>query len=231
MSISPFFKNHLFYAVLVFLSAFAVLFLVIFPLHQRIRAEGDDIQKIVAKIENSERKIARLPEFESQHAVIRANENRIRLLVSEDRVVDFIREVETLAFKTGGEVTIAQGDATTAGKGKATPVVDKDGTNGSDSGKAKSLPEQLPWDKSLRLNLRFSGSYPEAANFLHKIETLPYRLDVLSLDFRPVAPEDARSARDADLFFAPPVTGEKDQSSSSSEPLVDASFEIAVYLE
>ncbi len=231
MKISTLLKNHFTYAVLVFIAAFAVLFLVILPLHQRIRAEGDEIQKILAKTENSERKISRLPEFESQYAIIRESEDRIRLMLSENRVVDFIREIETLAGKTGGEVTIAQGAAPAPAPAKAAAPKDKDGADASVPAKPKTIEESLPWEKSLRLKIRFSGAYAEAANFLHKVETMPYRLDVLSVDFRPAPEDERRSDVAGDLFSASSSETATEPDSSAEDLRVNASFEIAVYLE
>lgn len=229
MNLSALLKNHLLYALFVFLVAFAVLFLVILPLHQRIRTERDEIQKILSKTENSERKISRLPEFEAQYATIRESEDHIRLMLTEDRIVDFIREVETLAEKTGGEVTIAQGTEQAA----TPPPAPLNATEapGAPAAQPRTIEKDLPWEKSLRLKIRFSGAYPEAANFLHKIETLPYRLDVLAIDFRPAPEDDRRSGIAGDLFSAPlPVTG-TEPIPSPADLLVNASFEIAVYLE
>lgn len=231
MSITTLLKNHFVYAVLVFISAFAALFLVILPLHERIRAEGDEIQKILAKTENSERKISRLPEFESQYAIIRESEDRIRLMLSEDRVVDFIREIEALAGKTGGEVTIAQGAAQAPAPAKAAASKEKDGADDSVPTKPKTIEESLPWEKSLRLKIRFSGAYAETVNFLHKVETLPYRLDVLSVDFRPAPEDERRFSVEGDLFSASPTETAAEPVPPPSELLVNASFEIAVYLE
>lgn len=238
MNMKALLKNFLAYSLVIYLSSFAALFLVIFPLHQKIRDEGDEIQKILAKTENSERKISRLPEFESQYETIRAGEDRIRLLLSEDRAVDFIREIETLAGKIGGDVTIAQGTSPEAAKKKAAAAKDQAGGDTPAKADPKTIGESLPWEKSLRLKVRFTGAYPEAVNFLHKIETMPYRLDVLAVDIRPVPDDEKRKVG----VVEPPVVPFAEPVATDAVPVappvpeqpefsVDASFEVAVYLQ
>lgn len=237
MNMGSFLKNFLMYSVVIFLAVFATLFFVILPLHQKIGAEGDEIQKVLAKTENSERKISRLPEFESQYETIRSGENRIRLLLSEDRAVDFIREIEILAEGTGGDVTIAQGASPEAAKKKAAPAKEKDGDDAPAKAEPKTIGESLPWEKSLRLKVRFTGTYPDAANFLHKIETMPYRLDVLAVDIRPVPDEEKRKVGVVEVPVAPASEpGSEPVPAASPAPVpaefpVDASFEVAVYLQ
>lgn len=238
MNMGTFLKNFLTYSVAIFLVVFAALFFVILPLHQKIGAEGDEIQKILAKTENSERKISRLPEFESQYETIRGGENRIRLLLSEDRAVDFIREIETLAEGTDGDVTIAQGASSESAKKKAVPAKEKDGDDAPAKDEPKTIGESLPWEKSLRLRVRFTGTYQDAVNFLHKIETMPYRLDVIVVDIRPVPDEEKRRVGVIEIPVVPASEPGSEQVPAAVPPApapvefpVDASFEVAVYLQ
>lgn len=239
MNMNAFLKNYLVYAVVISVGVFAALFFVVLPMHQRIRAEGDEIQKILAKTENSERKVARLPEFQAQHEAIRGNEARIRTMLTEDRTVEFIREIERLAGQADGTVAIAQGSTQDSAKKKVAPAKDaEDGASASASAKAepKTIGESLPWEKSLRLNIRFSGTYPESVDFLHKMETMPYRIDVIALDIRPT-PDDRRREEVliGDLLAVPSTEDGKapapEPAPAPSEFSVDASFEVVVYLE
>ncbi|NTW15637.1 MAG: hypothetical protein HGA38_04720 [Candidatus Moranbacteria bacterium] len=209
-------------AVLLSVAAITAFILVASPLRDRIVSENVEIQKSHAKSENDQRKVSRLPEFQEQSAVIADNASLLRLLLPEEKVVDLIKDVEGVSRQVGGKVTISKG----SGLGDlAKPVsgATKDQSEIPGSGLFKTMPE----GKTLGLTVTFSGTYTAAVEFLHKVETMPYFLDVLSIDIRPSEPSDEPVR--TDMFSA------SDQSSgpvvrSGSVAGVRAVFEIVVYL-
>lgn len=213
------------FTVGVFVLFVATFFLAVLPLQEKIRTENEEIQKFRAKIENSERKLSRLPEFESQSGTIQRDGNTLRMLVPEAEVVRFIEKIESLAREESGEVGISQGsDAVHA-------LNPTSGDEVADGSVQSSIRDTLPWEKVLWLDVKFSGGYTGAVNFLHKMETLPYGLDVVSIGMRSAdSDEDFRKGGDV-MFIAPQDTEGSDVQEPSKEPLVEASFEIAVYLE
>lgn len=193
------------------------------PLHGRIVAENDEIQKSNAKVENDRRSVSRLPEYREQSAVIDADSPELRLLLPEDKVVDFIRETESVAKGVGGSVAISKGkDLGEISKQTAPSGAAKESGTASGAGLLKTLPE----GKTLGLTLTFSGEYPDAVAFLHKVETSSYYLDVLSVDIRPA--ELSRDSARSDMFSAGIPEGVSPASVSGS---VQAVFEIVIYLE
>lgn len=238
----------LYAAMLVVVSGLLFVF-VAGPLRKSIVAENDEIQKLHANMEFDQRRIADLPKYRGQAAEIGGDESRLRFLLSSDRVVDFIRDVEGVAKTVGGAVTITQGkDLADSRKSSSAPsaasVQNSDPTAGDASTQpavtkaAKSQPGSgliagLPDGKTLGLTLQFTGSYSEAVDFLHKVETMPYFTDVLSVSIRPVSGSSNATMPRADLFSTSAVGMGTSAQKSVTVPAdgVDAEFSIIVYLE
>lgn len=233
-SINPFF----FYGFSVLLLMGGVIYFVIFPLQKKIQLESDEIQKVLAKNENTKRRIAELPRLKAEYQKIIDGESSIRLLLSEGRIVDFIREIESLAAENEGSVRITQGTIGDAAQKKTAAPVDKKAATDTAASQKKNLGDALSWEKTMRLSVKFTGAYPDTINFLHKIETLPYRLDILSIAFRPVPKDKDKNSGSSDIFTPSSVGDEPGlgEAPLSLQPeaeknLIDGTFEIVIYLE
>lgn len=217
--------------VIVFAVSVALFVFVAFPLREKIAMESDEIQKFHAKIENAERKIGRLPEFEAQFSIVKGDERKISRLLPEASAVDFIKEVEGIAEAVGGEVSITQGSAVEATKKKPTPKEkDVSAADQKNIAEKKTIMDGLSWERRLPLRVTFSGEYAKAVNFLHKIETMSYRLDIIAIDIRPVVPED-RDRRGGDVFVAVPADETATAQIVAEQPTVSAAFDLVVYTE
>ncbi|NTW29963.1 MAG: hypothetical protein HGA33_01650 [Candidatus Moranbacteria bacterium] len=225
------------YSALLVVFATALYFLATSPLEEKIAIESDEIQKFHAKTENDLRKISRLPEYRDQATMIDADEPRLHLLLSEDHVVDFIREVEDIAKLTGGRVTISKGDDLEESK-KAFSVPAAHATTQKTAATDTSGPETdgflagLPEGKTIGFTLTFVGTYPESVNFLHKVGTSPYFLDVLSVSVRPIGRDQNGDSIRSDIFSASVSrAGSVPRAATPTEDEVEAEFAIIVYLE
>lgn len=228
----------LYSAVLAVVAVFLFLFAT-GPLREKIVAENEEIQKIYARVENDQRKISHLSEFRDQSVSIAGDGEKLRLLLPEDRVVDFIREAEGNAKAAGGTVVISKGNNLEESRKAASIIAASqiktaDGTT-DDRQKGTGLLKKFPDGRTLGLTLTFSGKYPDAVDFLHKIETAPYFLDVLSMDIRPI---DSKQEQDGSVrsdVFSAPVGGSGVPNGTAdgtpAEDTVRAEFDIIVYLE
>jgi hypothetical protein len=219
--------------LLLYATALAVGTVVLFllatkPLKEKIVAENDEIQKFYAKTENDQQKISQLPEFRNQSVMIDNDEPKLRLALPESRVVDFIREVEGIAKSTGGAVTIAKGESLEEIR-KAMVPVPVSAADGTGTKETFDLLKGLPEGKTIGLTLTFSGVYADAVDFLHKVDTAPYFLDVLSLEIRPIDAEQDSGTVRTDVFSASgtPTVVKK----TPLNPKVEAILSIIVYLE
>lgn len=227
-------------AVALAVASVALLFVATKPLREKITVENDEIQKFYAKTENDQRKISRLLEFRDQSVMIANDEAKLKLLLPENRIVDFIRNVEEIAKSTGGTVTIAKGsDLVEARKVIVVSSAQSGGTD--DEGKVKKtekgkkvdgLLNKLPDGKTIGLTLTFTGRYADSVNFLHKVDSSPYFLDVFSMKIRPIGSDGGSGSVRSDMF-AVPESGSTPASAESveSDPKVEAECSIVVYLE
>jgi hypothetical protein len=225
------------------------------PMYKKVLSLRDDIQKELARKENQEKQIKRLPELKNQYEGIIAEESHLDILLTEDKVVAFIQTLEGLAQSTGTEVKIQSNDVKFEEpvKKKKTPAdkstASDDDNQVVDENQEKTLASMLPYDKYLRLTLTVKGDYSELVDFLQKLETLPVALDVLGVEIRQPIREDGDTqgdVRSAPSPFTKPIEAVGDlvapdgQNSEKPEeiapelvkpisPQLEAVFDVAVY--
>ena len=166
---------------------------VIKPLQASILEGMNSIQKFHADGENRQRQFDKLPELRSQFEAIQRDEEALDILLREEEIVHFVKTLEDLARATKTQIVIQAKDEAGGAIQEKKPVKApraSDKTEGSkeEGGekekKEKSILETLPYDRYLHLNVAVTGKYSDLVNFLHRMETLPYALDVISLRVR-----------------------------------------------
>ncbi len=226
----------------------------ILPFDSFVTEKADEIQQLSVLRQNRERQIGKLPELQAQFENIRANEDTLKVLLNEEHIIDFIKTLESLTRNTGVEITIQSKDGTVIQEKsviKSLPMMKKSASS-SPVGKAAnttSIVDTLPYDRYLRLNIVVRGSYGNIVNFLHKMETLPYALDVVGVSMKDrgdavSTPSTAGSGRNPFLITPSdnptPLSPDKpaDQPITEGAPVappiignLEASFDTAVYLE
>lgn len=214
-----------------------------------IQEKMDEIQKLSVTREHREKQSERLPDLEAQHTLIAENEDRIGIILTKDRIVEFIQEIERLAQDEGVTVEIESRDNAFL-ESKVTPVEKKDTPAKSTAttsdkaevtaepvkkvpaGKETGIITELPLKKYLKLTITVIGEYGDAVQFLHRLETLPYALDVIGLNMKQRSEEDDLVAvesgtlnpfGDGVLTASRKVVSKKD--------VLEAIFETVVYMK
>jgi hypothetical protein len=169
----------------------------IVPFRDAILMKMDTIQRYYADRENREQRIARLPELAAQSDEIKAGQDRFAILLKEDRIVDFVKTIEGLASETGTKIEIASKDGSS--------IIDASSHDQSQqkptaSKSANELVDALPFDRYIRIDIRVVGTYGAIVSFLHKLETLPYGLDVVALSFHSYVSDDKNGSNSADAL-------------------------------
>lgn len=176
---------------ILFVAMGLVGWLAIFPIKRAISEKMDDTQKFYTSRENRNRQINKLPELEGQFQVIQADEKSLDILLKEDHIVDFVKTLEDLARETNTEISIAskEGNAIIEKKAVIDKSQTKDVTEGDSSApvavdkkKATGILDTLPFDRYLHLSVSVVGEYADIVNFLHKMETLPFALDIVGME-------------------------------------------------
>lgn len=185
------------------------------PLLDLIQQEQDEIQKIDVLQEYRSAELQRLPELEKQSSLIQERGQELKLMPTKDELVGFIRDLERLAQESGVAIEIASQDNTllesklTSQEAKA--KVQSETANEGDESRSVAptdrrkgklggtLLEGLPLKQFIRLNLTVKAPYAAMVEYLHKVETMSYALEVVSLAVRELGKEDLDTNVDGGL--------------------------------
>lgn len=198
-------KQHIPFAtmLILFVAMGLVVWFAILPIKQSISQKMDDIQKFYTSRENRDRQISKLSELEQQFGVIQADEEHLNILLKEDRIVDFVKTLEGLARETNTEISIASKEGNSiiekkvvVGKPQTKSSADADAPAPavSEKKKATGILDTLPFDRYLHLGVSVVGEYADIINFLHKMETLPFALDVVGMEMHQKENEERSSS-------------------------------------
>lgn len=214
-----------------------------------IQEKMDDIQKLSVTREHREKQLERLPDLEAQHALIAEHEDRLAIILTKDRIVEFIQEIETLAQEENVAIEIESRDNAFL-ESKVTAVEKKDAAakpaaTAADKAEAAAEPAkktpaaketgivtELPLKKYLKLTITVTGKYGDAVRFLHRLETLPYALDVIGLNMKERAEEADLVAAESATFN--PFAGEESpevRPNPAKVNVLEAVFETVVYMK
>ncbi len=218
----------------------AILWYGILPLQAVLKGKMDDIQKFHANREYRERQIQTLPELRDQFESIAKDEAKLNILVSKDRIVDFVKTLEGVAADT--EVAIAiesKGDSMSMAPAKKKPAAKP--ANEGDAAEATAAQEKkdmsilgnLPFNPYLSLSIRLTGEYRDVLSFLHKLEKLPVALDVVSVSLQQGESREQRADLPVGSGVNPFSSSGTEASASVSAPQarLEAVLETVVYLE
>lgn len=172
-------------SLLIILAVFSIYFL-----YQKVQntLNTQERAKLEQEIQND--RIKNLPDLEKRYQSILSSEQYFSVVYPEDKVVDIIKDIERIAKEQQVTLVITQKEVP---KKKAAAAEESGQGRESAEAAPKELVDTLPYEKSIRLELRAEGQYQALRTFLHAIETAPYALDVLALTGSVAPPEDGNS--------------------------------------
>src|SRR3989344_942716 len=222
----------------------------ILPLGQSLEEKMRGIKEFYAGRENRERQVNRLPELEMQYEVIQADGKMLRILVTEDGVVDFVKTLERLAAAMNVGLSISSKDNGAIIE-RAKPAAQKPGqakaeTANPAADKPASKPvvvdilADVPFDRYLYLSVTVAGQYADIVAFLRRMETLPFALDVVKVEMKKHDAEGDASLSAAGSALNPFAmlggTGNASGTEATVAPvagpdIVEAVFDTVVYVD
>lgn len=143
---------------------------VVKPLILNIVDNADSIQKITLNHEIRKKRLEELPKLKEQFDFVQKEEGNINVLISREQAVALIEELEKLSAATQNEILMQ--------------IEEKEPEKSNkniENKKEKTLIENLPNDKYLRIKIRVSGKFGNVINFIQKLENLEYFSDVISV--------------------------------------------------
>lgn len=215
-----FFQQHklLIIAFLILVAMVLTAWFGVRPLYLKVLALRNLVQEEIVRQENQQKQIKRLPELKSQYERVVGEERFFDILLTEDKVVGFIRILEGLAGETKVAVKI-QSNETKVEEVVKKKSSNKDSTAEGDEAKGeeekpKTLANLIPYGEYIRLTLTVTGDYTNIVAFVSRLETLPVALDVLGIEIRQPLRDD--NSREGDVRAVNPFAAVESVSSDAS---------------
>ncbi len=203
-------------------------------LHELIRTEMDEIQKLDVLHKHKGQQLQRLPELEKQNTLIEERGKDLEIVLTKDELVEFIRTLERLAEEAGVKIEITSKDntlleskitlplpgAATKNQKAAAPAMES-----GEEGETAPVPTQsakravkqqnvgmlgeLSLKTYIQLTLTVTAPYQSMVAYLYKIETLPYAIEIIGVTIKEAEKEREESSQGSDgnvsLLTAGPV--------------------------
>ncbi len=221
------------------------------PVKRNIRSMLDKREETKILEEATRKRLGELPELERQYALIRENGGVLDIFTNREDIVRFIEAIEKTAEKSGVTISIESKElekkksSTTAKERKdAADAKDKEGQSAPEKKKDESILGNLPFQEYLSFVIHVTGKYPEVGLFLHRLETIPFALDVVSINIHFVENEEAPKKPGGDLLQRSLPTETSSNSTavevvSEPEPepepepnnFVEGTFSVVVYVK
>lgn len=214
------------------------------------RTYADELQEQQTLNEYRTTQLGLLDNLATQNNFIIEESPRLDLVINKDQIIDFIRMLEAQAKLAAVEVSIASQDNALLESKVTLPIkVESQKKNDAtadpeekpkpqsakDKKKESGLAGDLVFPDYLRLTLTVIGPYTQIIEYLRRVETAPFALDILGLEMRAHEMETKERALvpGESPFAAPLATPE---TAPLEVPVVnppfqlEAKFDIALYL-
>ncbi len=182
------------------------------------------INEATALREYQQGRLKELPKYRAQQEIIDRDEARLRSLLDQsdkESVKALIESVESLAEKTACRYE-------TVSLSEKTEVV-KPGSGRRSSSKVTGIWSELPDVPYMILEIRATGPFANAYNFLRKLENMPYMLDVVGFSIVPIEKAESEASLSSDPLLVRKSSVSGGKSLKGEEVRLSAS--LVVYTE
>lgn len=174
-----------------------VIFFGIIPIMRMNQEKMNLIERANIDRKMIEEQSSNIPKMQEDIEGIRDSSEQMKVFLSKDDIVGFVEKLESLGEELGVSVL---SEATPRVVKKVAPkvITKEDGdvpkeesvTSVKKEEKKESLDTLLPENRSVFITFRVEGRYEAVMAFLGKLDTMPYMLDVLSVDFSPAVSKE-----------------------------------------
>lgn len=232
----------------------ALVYFGIFRVLERNREGMISIQQAIVDRKMLEEQRSVIATMRDEVDRIRLESDKLDVFLPKDRIISLVEALESIGNDLGvsivSEASSPQALAVSSVKKKPTKKasVSEEGevTNGKakeekkeEEKEAEALLPLLPEDRSVFITFKVTGEYDRVLAFLRKLDTMPFLLDVLSIQMEQAVFEDDQSS------VSPSISGDVRSPFRSSSPLevsgekpveakklnVEASFHTVIYTD
>jgi Tfp pilus assembly protein PilO len=225
---SIFWKEYKEYCVTITIALFGIILVwfAILPLHKHIKDQMNRSQELLTDNEIRNELVAKLSDLREKKDLVTKSENRLNVVISKSNIVDLVKMIEDTAKETNNTITIDEKLQPAA----VTPIK-KPATDTSAGDANKSLANSLPSDHRLGIAIKLVGSYDSIAQFIQKLESMPYETDVTAVSLSVQEPIISSNQTSVDIFSSNTGTPAKTPLAQDNTPLLlQATLDTTVYI-
>jgi hypothetical protein len=149
------------------------------PYENKIKNQADRIQETELENQIFEKKTSKISQMEEKFSDYQNNKDKMGKFLQNGEEVGLIERIESLGEETKNKVklSILEVDA----------QKNKDTTSLKNTTKEENILKDVPSQNFLSLEINLEGDYQGLLDFLKKIESMDYYVDVISLDLAEIA--------------------------------------------
>lgn len=182
----------------------ATIYFGVIRLQEKNRGTMELIQQAIVDRKMLEEQSNGISRMRDSWEHIQAADEKLHVFLPKDRIVSLVESLEAIGKDLGVSVVSEASSTpmlaapptkkkavksvapTKDESGEASPASD---TSGKDAQK-ETLVSLLPEERSIFITFKVTGSYDRVIAFLHKLDTMPMLLDVLSVEISPAPEKD-----------------------------------------
>lgn len=199
-------KNRVWLLYVTYILAIPAVFMfVLKPQALDIKDKADKSQESFLEKQILEKRLSGLTEMEKRYAHFNAYKGELGKMIGKGEEVEFIRFLEDLAREIGQEISIKIPEDKDVIKGAGKKVKSDTDSEGRD------ILNSLPEGKYLFFEITLLGGYPEAVEYVEKLENSEYYSNVVSISMEKVEKQNIQSSSEAIFSPASPDENKKEE--------------------
>jgi hypothetical protein len=216
--------------VLYLLAISMLLYFVVKPLFAKISISTDKMQEIMINQKNKENRLGEIPKLKDQFAFVQKKEEELSDLLSGDKAVGLIEEIEKIAGDSDNKITIEMKEDKTK---NAASVKSE---SAKKEAKEDSIISDLPSENYLEMKINLNGTYNNLVKFIKKVESMESFSDIILISIAPnkdIA-EKAGPSGSNNIFIEPAAGQAKEitsQENIKKETKLDSTISIVFYIK
>jgi hypothetical protein len=187
------------------IAAIGLLYSGFIPYKNKVESQAEKIQETTLENLIFENKTSRISQMEAKYNDYQNNKGKMGKFLKDGEEVELIKRIESLGEETQNRVAL----------NIAEEKKDSSSSSVKNAAKEESIPKDISSQNYLNLEINLEGSYDSFIDFLKKMESLDYYIDVVSLDLAKTDAKDSSASVFSDNIFssrqadsAPPVEKE-----------------------
>jgi len=213
------------------LGIFLLLRFATIPYINGLKSRADSIQEKIIDNRMEGDRLEDIPRMEELYGNYLSNENFIDVILNQNEQLSLIKSLEDLAENTGNKINLKAEDSESASRANNAKKAE---TKNKDKDKEeKSILDNLPYDSYFPMEITLEGDYRGLVNFIRKLESFNYYVNVISISSKSViqSSEDGAVDRDSsrNIFISSDSVSAVEE--KNEKEIINSVIKVVVYVK